>query len=188
MFPILTIIVAFFWIWGAHKLADHAKEANSARLIGMLLTVNMDNDKPATQQSRRGNSLLPGLQTGVGPQIETDHQDLDRRQQKIEEIAFVEVTVLVWEWFMRGMAALLVLAALVSLFSRWTRRLHQLVGVAVVISIIPTIVALYLLTDPGCGDMPPLSGLTYLLLALAQSSYGVVLLCVFAHKPKAELA
>ena len=97
---------------------------------------------------------------------------------------YAEAAVWGWERALYGVAALLALAGLIGLATRWVRGPHLVAAVAILLSTVGTLIGMRVLVDPTRGAFHPLPIQSYVLVIVCQSAYGVVLLAGFGRKKK----
>jgi len=179
IFPIITIIIACAWAAGSWKLAAHIKSVNLARLLGATLTSGMTETQYARPPSAQ--PIVPFIPI---PAPQRDRQQAKIIQETREQTAYVEVVVYYWERSMYGLAAFLGVTGIVSFVRKtWARPLLLLAGAVIILSTPATMICMQLLVDPAKGALPELPILYYILMAIIQSFYGVILFIAFIRKP-----
>ncbi len=183
--PLVTLLVAAGWAWGAWRVAGHVKSANFARIIAAAMTGSLTQDLESGSTVSPGHSLTLPLMPPPPPMTPAERQELRREAlRQREAIAYVEVCVAIWERAMYAVAGLLAVAALVSWATGRTRPIHLVAAAVILASTVATLIALHLLVDPQRGAMPPLSTWTDVIVAVTQGGYGVVLIAAFIRPPR----
>lgn len=177
MVPILTIIVAGFWAWGAAAAVKHTGSVNTTRALLMFMTPSsMPASNPYIQGRPSHNifSVLAGAAATVTPEQRAAQELLQR------QIGITEGILLVWKWCMWGLAALFVLLALAGMATKTSRGCHWAIALLMLLGVAGTIVGMRMMQSPAWGGMPPLSRLSYLLVGLIQGAYAGVLIVAYA--------
>ena len=174
---VLPLVVAGAWAFGTYKVASHVKTINLARLIGAAMTGGLTDEQavPRMQHSQ----VFPFV---PAPSPHRTPEEIEAFKRNREQIAYVEGVVYIWETAMYWMVRFLITVGIVSLLAGWSRGLHLMAAVVILLSTSVTMIGFNFLVDPEKGGLPPLSVWTHILVASIQSSYGVVLLIAFVPK------
>jgi hypothetical protein len=175
LLPVLTFLVAALWAWGAWAAVKHTGSVNTTRALLMLMTPStMPASNPYFQARPSHNifSVLAGAATVTSEQRAA--------QEKLQQqIGMTEGILLVWKWCMWALAGIFTLLTLTGLTMGRSRGCQIAVGVLMLAGVALTLLGMRLMQLPDWGGMPPLSPLSYVLVALVQGAYAVVLFVVF---------
>lgn len=201
LIPPISLLMAVLCAAGTWKIAAEVRAYNSNRAIGGMLAAGMmagKDDRPTSAPAVNERTGLPWLTfPPVPPPEETDDPESTGeftgapervRVLPMSELtrasAAAEVIVYYWERALYGVAAVLAVAGLTGVFSRRVRGPHLLAAVVILLSTVATLVGMRMLVDPSRGAFHDLPLASYLLAALGQGAYGVLLLVAFARKTR----
>ncbi|HSW46766.1 MAG TPA: hypothetical protein VLM89_14485 [Phycisphaerae bacterium] len=180
-FAVLTVAMAVPWVLWSHLAAGHVRRTNTTRVMAeaMFGGHGANDQRQSPLQSLLRPRLPSSALTTTAPPAGSS--DLGRRAGWVELVA--------WYWE-RGMycvgAGLIIAGVLAAAFTRWSRAVQILAGLAILAATAATLVGLNTLSRPSLGDLPPLSPWTYVIVGTTQSGYGWVLLLVHLRRSRAE--
>lgn len=177
IFVVLTANIAVLCVWATEYVSQEiVLEYNAARgLLMIMLPSGFEPPPAATSPQASSASDDP-----FDPAEANPFADPARLAQ---QVAAVEVIAYVWRRVMWGVAGLLEMVALLAVIARRSRVLQLVAAAVILLSTVATLVAMRLLIDPDYGGMADLPIRWHVMVAVAQSAYGVVLLAAFARKP-----
>jgi|GEM_PF-3087600 len=202
VFSLLTLIVAIACIWATGQAADYVKHLNTARLVGAAMTGGFGRSESSPQATtslsldiapRSRPNALPGLPGSWMPTDQAPSKEALQTQPNGDlrkQTVYVEGIVLVWQLMMYSLAGCLVLVGIVSLLTHRARLLHLVAAGLIGLATIGTLIGMVFLGDVSKGgfeQVHPLPMRMYVYVAVVQVSYAVVLLAVFAGRPKTTL-
>lgn len=135
--------------------------------------------RPATPQSQpspfagRPRSFFSLL--GAARPTEAQQEEIRRLQR---QTTAVEVILNVWRIAMFVAAGAMMFLAVLAATTRHARRWLLGISGIIFLSTLATLAAMHLLERPDLGGLPPLSVLSYAIVALVQGAYGFVLIAL----------
>lgn len=182
VFAVITAVAAGLCLWAAGAVGDYVLTMNSARMMGAMIA------GPAAVETKSSGlasgQRLPFLSR---PRARVAGQPAKTTQLQ-RQIGTAEVVVYIWRRMMWVVAGILALIALLSWFTSKARLLHLSASAVILLSTVATLMGIRYLIAPEYGGMPPLPAKSYVCVAAVQSLYGLILLAVFARKPKVKPA
>ncbi len=199
LLPPLSAAVACLLALGTWQVAGRVREYNSNRAVGGLIVAGMMAGRASSSPANTGltepGSARVNPRTGLPlltfPQLPSSLPDEQGGAMPALPVAqltratsYAEVVVYAWERIAYVGVAVLGLAGLMGMVTRWVRGPHVLAATLLLLGTIATLVGMRLLVSPNGGAFHPLPPQSYLIAGLGQSTYGLIVLAAFSKKPR----
>lgn len=195
--PVMSLVVAGLFSVATWQVAGRVREYNSQRAVGGLIVAGLMAHPAAngtsTVNERTGLPWLsfpPGAASGPAD-AEIANEPAGEATSDVRPLSMPELTratgqaeAVVWAWerALYCTAGIVALAGLIGLLTRWVRGPHLVAAVAIILSTVGTVVAMRVLVDPARAAFHPLPLESYMLAAVCQAAYGLVLSVAMIRK------